>query len=450
MAFVEIPGRIVGVRFPIVFESYDHNGASLPMRSAFFVFLLLTCLALSGCMSSPERFFRPKQTILAAERVELPTVFINGMPYVELKINGKGPYRFLVDTGAAFIAISPRVAREAHVRGTPTKVNIEGSTGASEDLSIVTIDQVEAPGFILKGIQGISLSLELIQRFESLWGSPFDGIIGMATLQQVLLEIDYPQQKVSVAKLDSATPSLESGHPYSGTGEYAAVRPYVKFATSSVKQPLITVQIDTGEYGGFYLSDITAFPVLVGLSRSDEFHYGIGGSWRPFVGQLNGDILLGQATWRNPKIQSANENRIGSEALQYWKLVIDPKRKLLWLVGDEAVSTTTYSGPLDPDGCPSVYGFAADKEGDSLIVKEVDPGSRAERAGVKVGDRYTEEAIESNKPGAGTGGNSTRNRLHIVRGEEKLEIVLSHLDPLPAKATSGAEASIAPADVMRN
>lgn len=413
------------------------------MRSAVFVLLWLTSLALFGCSSPLARIYQPpEQTILATERVELPTVFLKGMPYVELKINGKGPYRFLVDTGASCMAISPRVAREADVGFTPAKVRLEASSGAFVDLTTADIDRLEAPGFTLKGFQSAVLTLETTQQL----GTEEDyvgGIIGMGTLRHVLLEIDYPHHKVSVARLDSATPPLESGHPFSGTGPYAVVRPRVMFATPSAKHPLINVMIDTGSAFGFDISDITAFPLLVGLSKGDDFRNSLGGPYRSFVGQLNGDIRLGQATWRNPKIFSADQSRIGSEALAPWKLVIDPKRSFFWLVGDKAVSTTTWTGPRDPDGRPSVYGFAALPEGDSLIVKEVDPGSRAEYAGLKVGDRYTFESADSDMPGERAGKDPSRMLLRIIRGEEKLEIIMSLLDPLPAKTTSEAGTTVA-------
>ena len=409
------------------------------MRSASFFLLLITSLALSGCRSWSWRLNQPpEQTILAAERVELPTVFLKGMPYVELKVNGMGPYRFLIDTGAVTTSISPRVAREAHVSATPMKVTIAGATGSSEEQSIVVLDRLEAPLFSLGGIQVSVFSPETAKQME--WDeNQIGGLIGMATLKEVLLEIDFPQHKVSVAKLGSATPALECGQPFEGTGPNATVRPQVQFVTPSTKHPLLLVLIDTGSEFGFEFSDIAAFPVVGGLSKIEVFHHGVGGSTRPFFGLLNGDIRLGQATWRNPEILSSNKsNRIGSDALAPWKLVIDPKRRLLWLVGEEAVTTTTYDGPRDPDGRPSVYGFAYWPEGDFFIVKEVDPGSRAERAGLRVGDRYTWELTDSGKPGEAAGADPTRMRLHIVRGEEKLEIVLSLLDPLPIKTESGA------------
>ena len=421
------------------------------MRSALVVLLLLTSFAMSGCTSWSWRLDQPpKQTILVTERVELPTVFFQGMPYVELKVNGRGPYRFLVDTGAMITSISPQVAREAHVLVTPMKVTITGATGSSEEESIVVLDRLEAPLFSLRGIQVSVFSPETARQMA--WDeNQIGGVIGMATLKEVLLEIDYPLHKISVARLDSATPALERGQPFDGTGPNATVRPQVKIATPSAKHPQILVLIDTGSEFGFEFSDITAFPVVGGLSKIEVFHHGVGGSIRPLFGLLNGDVRLGQATWRNPQIFSSNKsNRIGSEALAPWKLVIDPRRRLLWLVGDEAITTTTYEGRRDPDGRPSVYGFGFMQEGNCFIVQEVDPGSRAERAGLKVGDRYTWELADSGKPVEGAGTDPTRMRLHIVRGDEKLEIVLSLLDQLPAKTTKDAGATVAPADSKRD
>ncbi|MEO5959780.1 MAG: hypothetical protein ABIR80_11725, partial [Opitutaceae bacterium] len=66
------------------------------------LFALRVCFAgvafaLGGCVTVAT--FNPQQTILAADRVELPTLKGAGPLSIEAKINGVGPFRFVVDTG---------------------------------------------------------------------------------------------------------------------------------------------------------------------------------------------------------------------------------------------------------------------------------------------------------------------------------------------------------------
>lgn len=82
--------------------------------------------------------------------MDLPTVFIHGWPCVELKINGQGPYLFIVDTGAGGMVVTPRIAREAQVRNTTQKIKVSGGGGGNAMLALISIDQIGAAHFLLK------------------------------------------------------------------------------------------------------------------------------------------------------------------------------------------------------------------------------------------------------------------------------------------------------------
>jgi hypothetical protein len=417
------------------------------MRFVPFVLLLSTGFALSGCTSLRWRPDQPpKQTILGAERVELPATFINGFACVDLQINGKGPYRFIVDTGVEGMGVSTRVSGEAGlVFSRKHTFDVHGAGGHRENLPIATVDQIDCPHFSLRGVNVVIMGSEIEDAFAKLGIVNFGGFLGMLPMSDVLLEIDYPRQTVSVAQLASGTPAPEPGIPYWG------IVPFVTITTPSTKHATVTAMIDTGSIYGISLNDIASYPTHAGLTKEDNYTMGIGGYWRSLSGQLAGDIGLGSMIWHDPLITDSKvHSLIGGNALTGWKLVIDQKKKMLWLLGDQKITTLTWRGPLEPDGRPAVYGFASIPNGDALIVKEVDPGSRAERAGLKVGDRFTFELPDSSLPVEGAGIHPTRIRLHVVRGDEKLEIVLSLLDPLPAKVTTDAGALEAPADVKRD
>lgn len=404
------------------------------MRFVPFVLLLFTSFALSGCYSLRWRLDQaPKQTILEADRVELPTTFIQGVPYVDLQINGKGPYRFMVDTGSVGMSVSTRVAREAGILfSLKDTIKLNGSTGRSERFPVAKVDRVDWAHFSLVGVEVCVMSSEIEAVLAKQGVMNFGGMIGLLAFKNVLLEIDYPGQKVSVARLGSATPAPEDGIPFTGR------IPFVTIATPSAKHPTNTAVIDTGAADGISLNGIAGYPMRVGLTKDDQYTFGIGGYRRKLYGQLAGDIRLGPVIWRDPVIcDSAVANLIGGHALASWKLIIDQKRNMLWLVGGEKIRTLTWVSPLELDGRPAVYGFAGIPDGEAFIVKEVDPSSRAERAGMKVGDRFTFELPDSSLPVEGAGIHPTRIRLHIVRGDEKLEIVLSLLDQVPINIKSG-------------
>ncbi len=62
---------------------------------AVLVILGLYQHAVHGHLPPPERLR------LSAAKVTVPLTFFGGRPVVDVKVNGKGPFRFICDTGAA-------------------------------------------------------------------------------------------------------------------------------------------------------------------------------------------------------------------------------------------------------------------------------------------------------------------------------------------------------------
>jgi hypothetical protein len=388
-------------------------------------FLVVAILALTGCISRLRLDEPPVKTSLATDRVQLAAVFTDGRPYVDLRVNGTGPYRFLVDTGSAGTSITSQVARAAGISfSRRSSANVLGASGHFEAQFMAIVDRIESPGVSFEMMAVTILTPEsatlLAPHHDTLNG----GVIGMSTLRNVRLEIDYPQKTISLIRLEQEPPSA-IGIPYTEN------QPHVTIAIPSSKPATTTALIDTGADGGFYFTELTSYPSRVGWIKADTYQHGIGGYWRPLFGQLEGDIRLGSAIWRDPVIHSADGNRIGSAGLAPWKLVIDQQSKMLWLLEENQINTTTWTGPLEPDGRPAVFGFGVIAEGDAFVIKEVDPGSRAERAGLRIGDvvlpqdevALADERVRRSDPYLA--------RLRIVRGGEMLEITMSLSTQLP-------------------
>jgi predicted aspartyl protease len=137
-------------------------------------------------------------------------------PFVILPIylNGKGPYRFILDTGAGLCLVSKEVADEAQLPrlGEKTSASVFGpltlqrSQIANLSVGETTIPDVEA---------GISNELERYRPYVS--GKPLDGAIGYSFIRHVELQIDYPNRQVSLTPptlRDQGVPFVERGEPH--------------------------------------------------------------------------------------------------------------------------------------------------------------------------------------------------------------------------------------------
>lgn len=113
---------------------------------------------------------------------------------VEVRINGKGPYRFLLDTGAAGGGrISESLADTLALK----KVG-QALSGDPTGKNRTTIDIVEADSLAIGDAVFRRAHLGIRD-----FGRPgFDGILGIGLFEEFLLTLDYPRQRVRIEKGD--------------------------------------------------------------------------------------------------------------------------------------------------------------------------------------------------------------------------------------------------------
>ena len=121
-----------------------------------------------------------------------------GRVVVPVKINGRGPYRFIVDTGANHSTISPDLVRELGLKAdTRSLITLDGITGASQ-VTFVSIDRLQAGDLTLE-----DTTLPIV------WAPVMagaDGILGAAGMSEKSLLIDFQRNRVAIAShVESAT-----------------------------------------------------------------------------------------------------------------------------------------------------------------------------------------------------------------------------------------------------
>jgi hypothetical protein len=117
---------------------------------------------------------------------------------VRVRINGKGPFNFLVDTGAPAFYIATETARKAGLKSAPddfwtpvARLDFEGGAHLS-DLKA----RVEDP-FQLVGMNALGLP-----------GASIDGLLGFTVLARFRLELDPTKDRMTWTRLD-----YEPGEP---------------------------------------------------------------------------------------------------------------------------------------------------------------------------------------------------------------------------------------------
>jgi hypothetical protein len=113
-----------------------------------------------------------------------------GRVVVPVTINGQGPFRFIVDTGANHSTITPQLARALQLQtDTGPLIVLDGITGAGQ-VSYVSIDRLQAGDLTIE-----DTALPVVPA-SVMAGA--DGILGAAGMAEKSLLIDFQRNRVAI------------------------------------------------------------------------------------------------------------------------------------------------------------------------------------------------------------------------------------------------------------
>ncbi len=279
-------------------------------------------LFLGGCTSVPAT-----RTILTEDRTELPTVKVNDFLLIEVRINDAGPFRLLVDTGTDGLVIAPDVARAAHLKilDEPAKLNGTNVKG-------VLIRSLVSGGMKLEDLPAVLVEPAPVALLRKAIPG-YDGVIGMAPLKDVVLEMDFPGRRVSVTR-----PGSQS-YPRAAAVSYSGLSPEV---TMDIAGHSWRALVDTGSGYTLIVPRLDDLPLEYspiretgpgGINLTSSTGVRLGNS------HLAGDAHLGPALWHNPAVHEEPGDglaNLGTGALGRWKLAFDQSTHLIYFLREES------------------------------------------------------------------------------------------------------------------
>jgi hypothetical protein len=261
--------------------------------------LIILITILAGCGSAPEE-----------SAVTLPMEVAGGAPVIELTIEGRGPFRFVLDTGASMGVILPVLADEL---GLPI---------GSDPEHVVVLKNVVLGPLALGDLEAGIIDFPLPERVR--------GIISAATLADYLVKLNYPSEQLIVTK--GTLNAAADGHvvPYTLT-------PLVTIDITIGKQ-VVPVHLDTGSPAFCSIPDATASRLEFGNDLREVGMARVPGKEVPVRrGLLNGDLTIAGHSFTDPEIDVATlmgpYGNIGYAFLKDKILTLDQKNQLLRIVG---------------------------------------------------------------------------------------------------------------------
>jgi hypothetical protein len=309
--------------------------------------------------------------------VTLPAEVEGGAFVVETTIDGRGPYRLLLDTGASGMVLSPRVAEQLDLRrrgfaSGDGKTAVAGGDGTVARVSQgAQVGEVRAGGIALRGIDALLIDMT---PFESVSGCVIDGVLPAGAFRGFLLTMDFAAGAVVVSEGELPPPDGAEILPLDDS-----TLPRVTIDVGGRPMSLV---IDSGS-DGFLDLPATATGGL--QSRSEPRLTGrvqtIGGQRPQRQARLACDVALGRHRLAQPVVtlSAADYASCGTALLESFRTTFDMANRRV-----------RFERPTDaPVTCRQVrsVGFGVLRGGGAWTVAYVLDGSPAASAGLLEGDR---------------------------------------------------------------
>lgn len=144
--------------------------------------------------------YRSRKMLLTKTPLTAGTAFVLGpkkpLAIVEARINGQGPYRFAVDTGASNSILSHALALRLMLpHGIP--VPVMGASGSSAGY-MTRVQNFDVAG---RRFNDFTFATgDFFDRLTGAVGSGVDGVLGANAFEAAVLRIDYPNKRLSIEK----------------------------------------------------------------------------------------------------------------------------------------------------------------------------------------------------------------------------------------------------------
>jgi membrane-associated protease RseP (regulator of RpoE activity) len=298
-----------------------------------------------------------------------------------VKVNGKGPYQFIFDTGGVNL-LTPPLSKEL---GISAEGHMQGNRAGSGhmDVQLLKVQSLQLGGATVKDQIFAQIPLDSMGVIE---GVPLPGMVGFETFRRFVTQIDYGAQTITLIKPDAFDPK-NAGTPVP-----------IKFNGNTIEVPATydgvpgTFTIDTGNRSALILNSpfVAAHAQFAKYSTAPEATtgWGIGGPTKSHV--IRGhNLVIGGQTVAAPVVQLATSTKgadadpsqsgnIGGGTLKRFVVTLDYGHNTMYL--KPVTQPVSDLDSFDRSGVWINQGTAG------YSVVDVTKGTPADQAGLKAGD----------------------------------------------------------------
>ena len=360
----------------------------------------------------------------------VPFELINNHIYVQVKLNGQGPFRLLCDTGGANI-VTPDLAQKLGLK-TEGALQGRGVGEKSEDVALTKVATTDVGDVTL---ENQVFAVYPMGAFSSAEGIPSSGLIGYEVFKRFVVRVDYEKSLLTLTDPGAYKPTG------SGTRVPFKFNGHIPQVEGSIDGLPGKFDIDTGSRAS--LSLLAPFAEKNNLKEryaatvEGVTGWGVGGAARSQVTRAK-DLRLGDVKVVAPVTEISLQSKgaftdpyvagnVGAGVLKRFNITFDYRNQ-----------TLTFE-PNANDSRPDIFdrsGMWINHTGSTFEVIDVIKDGPAAQASLRAGDRIVaidgKTADEVTLPGLRTRFKTdqpgTKIRLKVQSGDATREVVLTLKD----------------------
>jgi len=322
--------------------------------------------------------------------VNIPFRMIRDMIIIQLEINGKGPYNFVLDTGVGLMLITdPKLVDSLNIANKRT-IKISG-LGHGEDYEayVTSVLKVDIPGLDSYDVAAAILKTDHFG-LSNFTGMPIHGMLGYEFFANLAVRIDFRDSVITVSRPKN-TKFFGKGNkiPLTIENRKAYLPAKVTLANGVKTNDKLIFDLGAGH-------PLSLENVIQKYGMPEKFIYanlgqGLTGPVDGFITRVN-EIDIGKFKLKNvitslpfedknrDPMEPARDGNLGIGILKRFVLIVDYPDSALYLKPDQHLDD-----PFEHDMSGMEY-YKSGDDFDHLIVSRVEPGSPADELGIEPGD----------------------------------------------------------------
>jgi len=342
----------------------------------FMVVILHGCqLNSTGRKPASKNWITPKVTAIPEQSSALSFEMLGNIPFVQIYVNDRGPFLFVLDTGTTGLVISPQLRNDLDIPYSGRGINIQSPGGVvSGPMGFVRSIRIGQAEF-----QHIHCCVTDISAISKLYGREISGVLGLAVFAQCRLTIDYPACKI-VLERDKGTQPLFEEDP-----SVLHLRPVGTKLVSlplKINDKILWLMLDSGQDHGLMIPEKASesLPLAYPPVRIPTASRTYGGIVSQKQARLKTSVFLGENEFVDPMVTILpSSSLIGGKFLRHFVITIDQKNMLIRF-------TREMNTPIPPPPSFRHHGFFFTRQDKEWLITGAIPDSSLECIGLKNGD----------------------------------------------------------------